>query len=84
MSGKYPLSFHRRIERQWAERIKSLSRIHGQIAVAAVQMLQHVFSHNGSLILIPVRTVVRGRRLDRLVHITQRGVPCDFGDMIAL
>jgi hypothetical protein len=65
MSGKYPSSFQRRVERQWAERIKSLSRIHGQIVVAAVQMLQHVFSHHSSLILIPVRTVVHGRRLDR-------------------
>jgi len=43
MSVIYPLSFHRRIERQWAERIKSLRQIHGQIGVAIEQTLQRVF-----------------------------------------
>jgi hypothetical protein len=65
MSGKYPFSFQRRIERQWAERIKSLRQITGQSAVATAQRLRHVFSHDGSLILVPVRTVVDRRRLDR-------------------
>jgi hypothetical protein len=63
MSGKYPLSFLRRIERQWAERIKSLRQIHCQIVVATERTLQSAFNHEGSL--IPVRTVVDRRRLDR-------------------
>ena len=65
MSGKYPSSFYRRIERQWVARIKSLSRIYDQIVVAAVHKLQQAFSRDFSLILIPVRTVVGRRRLDR-------------------
>jgi hypothetical protein len=65
MSATYPLSVHRRIERQWAERIKSLRQIHGQIAVATERTLQHVFNNNGSLIPVPVRTVVDRRRLDQ-------------------
>jgi hypothetical protein len=65
MSVKYPLSFHRRIERQWAERMKSLKQIHGQIVVAAERTLQRVFNNDGSLVPVPVRTVVDRRRLDR-------------------
>jgi hypothetical protein len=60
MSGKYPLSFHRRIERK-----KSLRQIHSQIVVAVERTLQRVFKYDGSLIPIPVRTVVDRRRLDR-------------------
>jgi hypothetical protein len=37
MSAVYPSSFHRRVERQWAERIKSLRQFHGQIVVATEQ-----------------------------------------------
>jgi hypothetical protein len=33
MSPTYPLNVHRRIERQWAERIKSLRQVRGQIVV---------------------------------------------------
>ena len=44
MSGKYPLSFLRRIERQWAERIPSLEQIHGQIVVAVKRKLQRVLT----------------------------------------
>ena len=40
MSVLYPLSFHRRIERQWAERINSLRRIRGQIVAATELTLQ--------------------------------------------
>jgi hypothetical protein len=36
MSAIYLLSVHRRIERQWAERVKSLKTIPGQIVLAAV------------------------------------------------
>ena len=46
MSGKYPSSFYRRIERQWVARIKSLSRIYDQIVVAAVHKLQQAFSRD--------------------------------------
>jgi hypothetical protein len=65
MSAIYPLSFHRRFERQWAERIKSLRQIHGQIVVATEQRLHRVFNNEGSLIPIPVRTVVDRRRFDQ-------------------
>jgi hypothetical protein len=65
MSAIYPLSIHRRIEQQWAERIKSLGRIHGQVFVATERTLQHVFNNDGSLIPVPIRTVEDRRRLDR-------------------
>jgi len=65
MSDKYPLSFHRRIERQWAERIKSLSQIRGQIVVATERILQRAFNDKGSLIPVPVRPVVGRQQLDR-------------------
>lgn len=65
MSGKFPLSFLRRIERQWAERIKSLRQIRGQIVVTTERALQGAFSDKGSLIPITVRTVVDRRRLDQ-------------------
>jgi hypothetical protein len=58
MSGKYPSSTHRRIEQN-----KSLRQIHGQIVVAVERTLQRVFSDDGSLVPIPVRTVVDRRRL---------------------
>jgi hypothetical protein len=60
-----PLSVHRRIERQWAERIKSLRQIRGQIALAAERELQLLLNNEGSLILIPVRVVVDRPRLDQ-------------------
>lgn len=65
MTGKYPLSFHRRIERRWAERIKSLKQIRGQIVVATERTLQRMFNRDGSLIPIPVRAVAVRQRLDR-------------------
>jgi hypothetical protein len=61
MSAKYPLSVHRRVERQWAERFKSLS---GRIVVATERTLQRVFNNKGSLLPVPVRTVVSRRRID--------------------
>ena len=61
MSVIYPLSFHCRIERRWAERIKSLRRIHSQIVVATELTLQRAFD-DGSMIPVPVRTVVDQRR----------------------
>jgi hypothetical protein len=50
MSPIYPLSVHRRIERQWAERIKSLRQMRGEIVVASEQTLQRVFNNEVSLI----------------------------------
>jgi hypothetical protein len=61
MSVMYPLSFHRRIERQWSERIKSLRRIRGQIVVPTELTLQRAFD-DGSLIPVPIRTVAKPRR----------------------
>jgi hypothetical protein len=65
MSGKYRLGFQGRLERQWAEGIKSLRRIHGQVVAATERTLQRVFNNDGWLIPIPVRTVVDRRRLDQ-------------------
>lgn len=56
------LSFHRRIERQWAERIKSLRRIRGEIAAAAELTLQRALNNDDSLIPVPVRVVDQRRR----------------------
>ena len=53
MSAIYPLSVHRRVERQWAERIKSLSQIRGQIVVGTERTLQRAFNNDDSLISVP-------------------------------
>jgi hypothetical protein len=63
MSAIYPLSVHRRIERQWAERINSLTQIHGQIVVGTERTLQRVFNNGDSLIAAPVRAIVDRRQL---------------------
>jgi hypothetical protein len=65
MSAVYPLSVHRRIERQWAERIKSARQLHGRIVVATERTLQRVLNNDDLLISAPVRTVVDHQRLDR-------------------
>jgi len=65
MSAIYPLSVHRRIERQWAERIISLRQIHGQIVVGTERTLQRVFNNDDSLIPVPVRAIVDRRQLDQ-------------------
>jgi hypothetical protein len=62
MSSKYPLSVHRRVERQWAERLKSLG---SRIAVATERAVRHVFNDERSLIPIPARAVVDRRQVDR-------------------
>jgi hypothetical protein len=62
MSATYPLSFHRRVEERWAERINSLTQIDGQI-VGTERTLQRVFNNDGSLIPDPVRAVVDRRQL---------------------
>lgn len=58
MSGKYPTSFQRRVERRWAKRS-------GQIVAAIERTLQRLFNRDGSLIPIPVRAAADRRRPDR-------------------
>jgi hypothetical protein len=65
MNAKYPLSVRRRIERRWAERIRLLRQIRGQIVIETERALQRAFNNKGRLILMPVRTVVDRRRLDQ-------------------
>jgi len=60
---KASLRFRRRIERRWAERIRSLMQGHRQIVVAAEQALQRLV-RGRALIPIPAR-VVNPRRFDR-------------------
>jgi hypothetical protein len=57
--------FRRRIERRWAGCVKSLTRLRSQIVVATERILQRMFNKDGSLIPVPVRTVVDRRRLDQ-------------------
>jgi len=60
-----PLSFHRRAERKWAECIKLLRRMGGQVVVAAKRTLQPAINHDGSLIPVPVRIIVGRQRRDQ-------------------
>ena len=62
MSAIYPLSVHRRIERQWAER--SQRQIHGQIVIGTKPTLQRVFN-NESLVAVPVRAIVDRQQVDQ-------------------
>jgi hypothetical protein len=52
MGAIYPLSFHRRIERQWAERVKSPRQIRNLVLTATGQALQPA-SIDGSLDPVP-------------------------------
>jgi hypothetical protein len=66
MTALYPLSVHRRIERHWPERIKSLRQIHGQIVVGTRRTLQPGFNNVGSQIGGPVlRAIVDQLQLDQ-------------------
>jgi hypothetical protein len=65
VSTTNPLSFHRRTERKWAEPIKLLKRMVGQVVVAARRTLQSAINHDGLLIPVPVRIVVDRRRRDQ-------------------
>jgi hypothetical protein len=65
MSAIYPLSVHRRIERQWAERVNSLRQIHGKIVVGTERTLQRVLNNNGSPIPVPVRAIVDRGQFDQ-------------------
>jgi len=64
MSAIYPLSVHRRIERQWAERVNSQRQIHGQIVTGTKPTLQRVFN-NESLVAVPVIAIVDRQQLDQ-------------------
>jgi hypothetical protein len=64
MSAIYPLNVHRRIERQWAARIKTLNHIRSRVVVATTRTLQYVLNNDGSLIPVAVRTVDK-RQIDR-------------------
>ena len=64
MNAIYLFGFRRRIEQQWAERIKALSQIHSQFIVATTRTLQNVLNNDGSLIPVAVRTVQQ-RQIDR-------------------
>jgi hypothetical protein len=44
MNAIYLFNFHRRIERQWAERYKLLRQLRSQIVVATERTLQRVFN----------------------------------------
>lgn len=44
MSALYPLSIHRRVERQWAERVKSLRQIRARIIDVTERTLQVTFN----------------------------------------
>jgi hypothetical protein len=65
MSAIYPLSIHRRIERQWAERINSPRQIHGRIVVGTERTSQRAFNNDDSVIPVPVRAIVDRRQLDQ-------------------
>ena len=64
MSAIYPLSVHRRIERQWAERIKSHGQIRDLVVTATERALQGAFN-DGSLIPVSARRVVDSIQVDR-------------------
>lgn len=70
MSAIYPLSVHRRIERQWAERISSQRQIHGQIVIGTKRTLQRVFN-NESLVAAPVTAIVDRRQVLGLDHVIE-------------
>jgi hypothetical protein len=65
MSAIYPLSIHRRIERQWAERIDSLRQTHGRIVAGTERASQHLFNNYDSVIPARVRVIADRRQLDQ-------------------
>jgi hypothetical protein len=48
MSVVYPLALHRRVERQWAERVNLLRQTRVQIVVETKTALHRVFNNDGS------------------------------------
>jgi hypothetical protein len=65
MSAIYPLSIHRRIERQWAERINSLRQTRGQIVAETKRRSQRIINNDDSVIPVPVRAIADRRQLDQ-------------------
>ncbi len=59
MTAIYPLSIHRRVERRWVERIKSLRQIQAQIFGGAERSLQ--FGLEGPIV-VKIRTGAGDRR----------------------
>jgi hypothetical protein len=62
MSAIYPVSIHRRIERQWAERVKSAMQIRSLVVAATERTLQRVFIDHPP---IPAGSVTESIQLDR-------------------
>jgi hypothetical protein len=62
MSAMYPLDVHRRFERKWAERVKSLRHLHDQIAVGTERTSQPIFNNDDS---IQVGAIVAQQQLDQ-------------------
>ena len=64
MSAIYPLSVHRRIERQWAERINSIRRTRGNIVAGTERALQRVFNNDGAPVADPAGADVDRREFE--------------------
>jgi len=64
MSRKFPLNLHRS-EPSWAERIKSLVQIRGQIVAVAERALRRLFNIEDRLIPIPIPADADRRRWDQ-------------------
>ena len=64
MSAIYPLSVHRRIERQWAGRLDALRRAPGQIVAGTEKALQCVFKNDDALVALPLGDAVGRLQLD--------------------
>jgi hypothetical protein len=62
MSAIYPLSVHRRIERQWAERIKSLKQMRGQTVIGTERTVQREFYKESPKIFSPIKAMPPGVR----------------------
>ena len=61
MSGKYPMSLHRRTDSRQVKRIQSLRQIRDQIVVSIARTLHRIFNRDGALIPIPVKAVADRR-----------------------
>jgi len=68
MGGRFPLTFHGGLERQWARCMKSLGRIRGQLVAATERTLLTAF--NGKDHLFQSRSEQSRTRLDRGGHMS--------------
>jgi hypothetical protein len=55
------MKFRRRVERQWAEQVRSLMQIYDPFSIAPGRALQRLFDNDRVLIPAPVRVVNRRR-----------------------